>query len=274
MAPATKSTRATPRKPPTLNSLSAKKPPARPNSSILSFFKKVEKEDNESLFVNPGTTTKSTPDSHPQNGHSNSVIDDDSTGRFNEDETSLKRRKVLSHEDDSTAQLTVTSTVGVTVEGSKRGTNSRPKGPFVMDSDSEDDDDASVHTPTLKSPTKTINTEHGNPPELSDNVPDLDCKNEPEPTTPRPVKTPRPNEWRDFIDSYEDEFVGEEFRERRFMEEQARLEAGDESAFPEPCETMMEESMVEACPICDKSLLGITPDEATRHVNSCLSTLR
>lgn len=58
-----------------------------------------------------------------------------------------------------------------------------------------------------------------------------------------------------------DEFYdeGEEFRERRFMEEQARLEA-EESG----------DAMAQACPICNATLDGTTPEEATVHVNACL----
>ncbi|KUJ11092.1 DRMBL-domain-containing protein [Mollisia scopiformis] len=96
------------------------------------------------------------------------------------------------------------------------------------------------------------------------------------------------DEWGGFEDLEEfpddDEFgEGEEAVERKWMEEQARLEAAelgeDDESFngfdDEPMtETLIselpEESMTAACPICEAALAGISPEEATRHVNGCL----
>jgi DNA cross-link repair 1A protein len=92
------------------------------------------------------------------------------------------------------------------------------------------------------------------------------------------------DEWGKFddIDEFpDDEFAdGEEFIERKWMEEQARLEAAEDQErleggfndFPDNDVGMggSDESMTTACPICDTSLCGVTPDEATRHVNGCL----
>ena len=86
-----------------------------------------------------------------------------------------------------------------------------------------------------------------------------------------------------FPDGDDDFADGEEFIERKWMEEQARIEAAeaeaeaardsgsfngfrDESLAIEPSN----EAMTAACPICSASLDGITPDQATRHVNGCL----
>ncbi|KAH6670453.1 hypothetical protein B0J14DRAFT_565214 [Halenospora varia] len=92
------------------------------------------------------------------------------------------------------------------------------------------------------------------------------------------------DEWGNFEDIEEfpddqDEFAdGEEFVERKWMAEQARLEAEEEdndevfNGFevdfingPAP-----EEGMAASCPICDASLSGVSADEASRHVNGCL----
>jgi DNA cross-link repair 1A protein len=91
------------------------------------------------------------------------------------------------------------------------------------------------------------------------------------------------DEWSKFDDFEEfpddDEFAdGEEFIERKWMEEQARLEAAEESQEEEfngfddddLGRAAPEEAMTASCPICSASLDGITPDEATRHVNGCL----
>ncbi|PON27476.1 hypothetical protein TGAM01_v203857 [Trichoderma gamsii] len=82
------------------------------------------------------------------------------------------------------------------------------------------------------------------------------------------------NQLGDFADMDDfdlDEFEGEELREMRFMREQARLEA-EEAGIPSDDldELLDNHSMVESCPICSGSLLGISADEASRHVNSCL----
>lgn len=90
------------------------------------------------------------------------------------------------------------------------------------------------------------------------------------------------DEWSKFDDFEEfpdDEFAdGEEFVERKWMEEQARLEAaegGEEDEFNGFDDGDLDgivagEEMTASCPICNTSLGGITPDEATKHVNGCL----
>ena len=92
------------------------------------------------------------------------------------------------------------------------------------------------------------------------------------------------DEWGKFddIDEFpgDDEFGdGEEAVERRWMEEQARLEAAEAEqneesfeGFPDddiPNEHLNEE-MTATCPICNASLSGVSPDDASRHVNGCL----
>lgn len=59
---------------------------------------------------------------------------------------------------------------------------------------------------------------------------------------------------------------GEEFREMRYMQEQAQLEAQEAGVASEERIDVMEE----CCPICGASLAGITEDQATAHVNGCL----
>lgn len=92
------------------------------------------------------------------------------------------------------------------------------------------------------------------------------------------------DEWGKFDDVDEfaddDEFGdGEEAVERKWMEEQARLEAAEgeleeESfeGFPDDDTTQQpsNEEMTATCPICDACLGGLSPDDASRHVNGCL----
>ncbi|KAH6628034.1 DNA repair metallo-beta-lactamase-domain-containing protein [Chaetomium tenue] len=72
-------------------------------------------------------------------------------------------------------------------------------------------------------------------------------------------------------DLFEDEdFTGEELRAMRYMEEQARLEAEEGGEEYEGNDFVDDETMTECCPVCNGSLTGATPDQATAHVNSCL----
>ena len=85
----------------------------------------------------------------------------------------------------------------------------------------------------------------------------------------------------DFPDDIDEFAEGEEFVERKWMEEQARLEAadgeiedgqdfGDWNGADKNPTPVLDDSMVVICPICNSSLAGVTDDLATRHVNGCL----
>jgi DNA cross-link repair 1A protein len=81
----------------------------------------------------------------------------------------------------------------------------------------------------------------------------------------------------DFPDDIDEFADGEEGIERKWMEEQARLEAAeaeDGEVFnmldDEPQQQPPDDEMTATCPICDASLNGFTPEDATRHVNGCL----
>jgi DNA cross-link repair 1A protein len=79
----------------------------------------------------------------------------------------------------------------------------------------------------------------------------------------------------------DDEFAdGEEFVERKWIMEQARIEAA-ENGFPNgylgdgfddeaPEQTMVEDSVTASCPICEAKLDGLNDNQASRHVNACL----
>jgi DNA cross-link repair 1A protein len=81
----------------------------------------------------------------------------------------------------------------------------------------------------------------------------------------------------DFPDP-DDEFAdGEEYAERKWMEEQARLEAAEKGEeFPGDTFGNLNPNidgdgeMTATCPICEVNLSGISADDASRHVNGCL----
>ncbi|OBT63651.1 hypothetical protein VE03_07277 [Pseudogymnoascus sp. 23342-1-I1] len=73
----------------------------------------------------------------------------------------------------------------------------------------------------------------------------------------------------------EDEFAdGEEFMERKWMEEQEKFENADASEINVPLQSdsfgIPDESSISKCPICDSDLGRNNTDEITRHVNACL----
>jgi DNA cross-link repair 1A protein len=91
------------------------------------------------------------------------------------------------------------------------------------------------------------------------------------------------DEWGKFdgMDEFpdDDEFDdGEEAVERRWMEEQARLEAAEGEQDEESFEGFPDnrgdepptEEVTATCPICDATLDGISSDDVSRHVNGCL----
>ncbi|KAI2640600.1 DRMBL-domain-containing protein [Hypomontagnella submonticulosa] len=268
-----------------------KKKPA--NGNILNFFQKVEVE--EQLFcagpvktIASATSSKAVP---PPKDDDDLFGDEDVAQDIVDEARSPKRRK-LSHDGNKTPphnsiskrseepeQTTHVASERTSIKRAKR------KGPFLIDSDSEDDD---AESPTLENTTDlgaTITTLKVEDETIEpDTVPlpnlpvDESCPEVPD-VPPLKQEESICEEFKDleeleglFDDT--DEFnYGEEYRERRYMEAQARLEAeeagnytsdGMVDEFQEP------EEMVESCPLCNASLAGITPDQATIHVNACL----
>ena len=88
----------------------------------------------------------------------------------------------------------------------------------------------------------------------------------------------------DGIEDFDDEFPeeGEEYMERRWMAEQAELEVGfdeEDEAQAQPnairedereCNIATPDSEAASCPICGVAMLGVTEQEASKHVNDCL----
>lgn len=289
----------TPRKS-TASSGFAKKPAAKPNTSILNFFQKTAKPE-DSLFV--GAVPAESAAKEDLYGRDDDV-------RYNEVEAPSKKRRISKASTEPAAKKetadaldkpsTSNTTPPVKSENDNESKKSKPrvKGPFVMDSDSEDEDgdNNNNNNSNGNSTGSSSNSSNTIPPDapshhLKDAAP-LPPPAEPEPPrdttqaedTNEKYKPPlleqetsvdaQFNQLGDFADMDDfdlDEFEGEEFREMRFMREQARLEA-EEAGIPgyELDELLDNHSMVESCPICSGSLLGISADEASRHVNSCL----
>lgn len=216
--------------------------------------------------------------------------------RYNEAQAPSKRRKLSSTQDTQDENIVPTATKPepqprpASVKSSPLSKKPR-KGPFLDDSDSdseldngggsvEDQSHGSKPKPTKPHPSKEDQEVWPTTPKDPERT---SLTPAPEPVSRRTTPAPLKNESSidgDFadLDGLNDEFdddlfEGEELREMRFIKEQARLEA--EEAGIQTCddglETLMEDDgMTESCPICNSSLAGVTPDQATVHVNSCL----
>ena len=314
MAPA-KSTKMPPRKPLAPAKSPAARKKSQPNASILSYFKKTE----ESLFLEDGRPVPDLPDDH----------DDDLYGvenvapekRYNEMDTSIKKRKLSSIEDEATEKpgrkaspLDDASRIQVPPPPALGRPSSPPKAtasnspgesaprkpakpgfnnPFLDDSDEED---ADASTPPSSEPNRSTDDskdDRSPKPRLersvfrqgfedpADLVPDQEALSDDENAAgllpPPPLEEAETygdsGDFENFDQELDvDELGGEEYRAMRYMEEQARLEeeAGAYSCDDELAGPVSNDLMAQNCPICDGSLAGTSPSEATEHVNSCL----
>jgi DNA cross-link repair 1A protein len=272
----------TPRKATATSSFTKK--PAKPNTSILSFFQKTAKPE-DSLFV--GAVPAESADKEDIYGR-----DDES--RFNEVHAPNKKRRLSEDATEPTAKKETADTVDTSTRNGttkpikpESGTEPkkprhRIKTPFVMDSDSEDDDgdgsnnNVSPDKPSHNTKDTTRSPPSAQPEPLRDTTQteDANIKYEPPPLEQENSVDAQFNQLGDFadLDDFDlDEFEGEEMREMRFMREQARLEAEETGIPGDDFDDILDnQAMVENCPICAGSLLGVSPDEASRHVNSCL----
>ena len=229
------------------------------------------------------------------------------TERFNEVETPSKRRRLSNAEDHTQDQEENGSLFGdeepekdVEAAVAPAATKS---GPFMEDSDSEDEEE--------EQPQAIIGFDQApsNAPVVALAAPEaLDAAQEnivpavetaagvdPVPKEEPPVLIKEETSYGGGLEEYEDfdgiegDFdedineEGDETFERRYMEEQARLEAEaneqDYDPLP-PSEAIIKAESVRTpngtettsptCPICDASLAGISEQDAGIHVNNCL----
>ncbi|KAI0192878.1 DNA repair metallo-beta-lactamase [Xylaria flabelliformis] len=262
---------------------------AKPNGNILNFFKKVEVE--EQLFL-PGSSAVVSVESDlptPANDEDIYGAEDCVQKALYEDHQNPSKRRKLGHAASEVPRHAAEANRCEQVEQEAEHTEAvssepvqcrpakqrRGRGPFLADSDSEDDH-VDVADRALSQRTNAVATIQ--PPNFTDTpkpavppVPDLPVDE----SCPGPIDEIEIQRGDDYDDQFQqledmeglfngddnDEFYdeGDEFRERRFMEEQARLEAEDSG-----------DAMAQACPICNTTLDGITPEQATVHVNACL----
>ncbi|KAF7186939.1 DNA cross-link repair 1A protein [Pseudocercospora fuligena] len=264
------------------------------NGSILSFFKKSEGEDGSQsdLFVAERRSSQPQAQDDSPRGYQ----DEDEDFRFNESEVSNKRRKVSI--ENAVVEAAASSPTERQPGPINKGSSSSKSGPFFEESDSEQDEEepaavigvgsseenagsliagtmpeqdvAPAESPNVDTGETTKNTDQDHPPPLIKEETSYE---------------PGLDEFGDFGDEDfdEDPFEeGDEFRERRYMEEQARLEAEedekdydplpvvDQDVKIEPSDEPRESEMGAACPICSINLGGVSEQDAGIHVNNCL----
>ncbi|CAK1355591.1 unnamed protein product [Cercospora beticola] len=257
------------------------------NGSILNFFKKSD----DGGVAQPGLFV----DGKQSGASSFAAIDEDAaeiltpddtfdTERFNEIEGSSKRRKMSSEDSDSRTDTTAP-------QRSQPCTKAvvRKVGPFCEESDSEQEEEGSAAMTDVR------NISHGESgaipvsetKEASANVPVTAAAAISAQSPLNLIKEetsyePGMDEFEEFGDDDfdEDQFEeGDEFRERRYMEEQARLEAEeaeDEKDYDRPTDDdnvkleRKEDQATTLCPVCNLCLDGVTERDAGVHVNNCL----
>ncbi|PKS06450.1 hypothetical protein jhhlp_007198 [Lomentospora prolificans] len=254
-------------------STSLSKKDAKSNTSILTFFKKVETE--ATLFY--GVDASASLEKEDAISHCDQDASEEELSVELESPPKQVKRRKLSHTEDAgpeTVPKVVASTVPpgpASAQPPGRSPIGKTVGGFVLDSDSEDDE----RMPDVPSANRAVPKETNQSGHLSmlDATSD-DCNEEGrKPALSELFEEPGTSIGADCMGDVDEEFLGEEYREMLFSQEQARLEAeeaGIRSSDDFPPTVHPDDSMIEACPICKGSLVGATPDESTRHVNSCL----
>jgi DNA cross-link repair 1A protein len=293
------------KKSPANNGKNKGKPPGAPNGNIMAFFKKAEDINNRIFLQERGTNPISVLDQVEDDvGWSdevaNCVMSPDDEERYNENGGSNKKRK-LSEEAPMPPQAcsppTPSDVESVALESlapnvPKTVPKPRKKaGPFVDDSESEDDEAESL---ALRR--GTIKQETNEPQPISKPLEEPTPLDDAEPSNVQPshlMKTESTlqfggEEDEDFEGIEDDELLeGEEYDERRWMRAQQKLEMdeagfeGDPDDFDAPSmfpgddttdANIVEERDVNtpSCPICSGSLPGLSEQEISVHVNACL----
>jgi len=277
----------------TESTATSKKGPA--NGNILNFFKKVEIE--EQLFCGALGASVPTFSTEAKTGPAEDLYDVEarpvqSDSRFNEDFGSSKRRKLskddlvastplVKQEDIVPSSTTTNGRADPSVATAPKAKRKLPrgKGPFLDDSDSdsgnendeeqEEKEQKPMATELSEDGTLATTTMVPHPQPMELDTKDLitsavevrasECT--PAPPDPPELKQEE-STYNHFVnldevegmfddDIYEE---GDEFRERLLME------ADDREA----------DAMTANCPLCNASLAGITPSQASEHVNACL----
>ncbi|KAF1839893.1 DRMBL-domain-containing protein [Cucurbitaria berberidis CBS 394.84] len=276
-------------------------PQGTPNGNIMAFFKKAEDINNRIFLQERGSNPTVVLDT--EEGHVG-WSDETSVGeaRYNENGGSIKKRKASQ---DATVPVPACSPPppegveshdldALTIHVSRQAPKLRKKsGPFVDDSESEDEEEALLPFLTQGTAKQGSNEQPSGTKATKDPTP----AGKPEPSTPTILPLLKVESTSQFSgEKSDDEFEGvddddllegEEYDERRWMREQRRLEMeeagikGDPDDFDAPPifpedetsnanQQMEEQGEPPSCPICSNNLLGLSEQDVLVHVNACL----
>jgi DNA cross-link repair 1A protein len=294
------------KKSPANNGKNKGKPSGAPNGNIKAFFKKAEDINNRIFLQERGTNPTSVLDEVEDDvGWSDEVGNDvitldDGEERYNENGGSNKKRKLSEDapipppacSPPPPPDVESATLESLAPDAPKVAPKPRKKaGPFVDDSESEDDEAESL------APRRgTIKQEMNEPQPISKPLEESIPHDATESSILPPshlLKTETTSqfggeEYEDFEGIEDDELLeGEEYDERRWMRAQQKLEmdeAGFEgdpddfdapSMFPGDVTTNTNnvqdgDANVQSCPICSGNLPGLSEQEISVHVNACL----
>lgn len=260
------------------------KTPGKPNGSILSFFKKT---DEDQLFVTDvyganKIKIKSAVPSPPEEEKEEVEEVEDEHARFNEQSGPVKRRRL-----DPTPPPSPPHHETMPPLEPTQAAIQRRVGPFVEESDSDEDDESqpmsAVPAPIKHESRPAAAVIKEEPQEVDIQRPTTDLPNAPTLTheaTSLSIPIADDDQFADFeaiVDDFDDDVYdqGEEYLERRYLEQQRQieLEEDDESFESGPSTIKQEDSTAvetATCPICSASLSGVSEQDASTHVNNCL----
>ncbi|KXX74877.1 DNA cross-link repair protein pso2/snm1 [Madurella mycetomatis] len=270
------------------------KPRAKPNQSILNFFKKAPAAD-EGLFIGEGGAVAEVNGDDEQDIYDGPSREEEA--RFNEAGGPVKRRRLSnstalsssSGREDADEGLGITDVKPAATPAAQK--KKRPGNPFLDDDSSSDEEESDNHRGGGSMPTAN-RVRSSSPPLFDDTSGEQSRGRGPAKLTngsaiTREVPLPRQQTSRDELGNENEcssakdasisddfafeaeEFTGEELDAMRYMEAQARIEASEEEE--EDLERNYDgEAMTENCPVCNGGLAGATTEQATAHVNSCL----
>ena len=282
---------------------SAKKTPTakgvkdKGNGNIMAFFKKSEQEAG--LFVQEKNGNRNSQDFGVENRRPSLEPEDDNLqetpaeSRFNEDVGPSKRRKTSPEPDHDVELFGQEVEHEANCEGATLPQDEpKPIGPFMEESDSEHDEEQPEAVIGIS---EDGGAEEPNEGIVAGTVPkqdEVDLGKGQDMADPTQAARPPPlikeetsyeanlDDFKDFegMDDFdEDPFEeGDEYMERRYMEEQARLEAEEDEKDYDPLppegDDVPDQIAEDApsCPICSASLKGISEQDAGVHVNNCL----
>ncbi|OKL63432.1 hypothetical protein UA08_01829 [Talaromyces atroroseus] len=271
----------------------AKRTPLRParggssavkkNTSILNFFKKTDPPNSKQPRLTEfGVTVSRSANNNNNNGKENDALPKEESGLFVEDTKRSWKNLVDIKDEGRTTTSKKLNPIGNAGPAEKSYNSKEPeserfnenagsikkrkvdslivnrkekehRGPFIDESDSEEDDDDIISY-------TDVNNTNNTQPRPEQNV-DQTLAFEPPPLVRAATSNYESSAVADDFDDIEDELEGEDFMEQPWMEEEA-------SALG-----MLDGSVVDdrpSCPICQASLEGQSDSEASLHVNACL----